>query len=349
MLVFAMQQILETNPLALSIANTVKDYRVGDLTAPTALHVCRWVSQFDSALQLQILHEMDRLLKVTYITKDDTIGFLRGLLTNTELSGNAPRQFWQAANFLDIQLGGNSQSEMITMFSELMKEDMGLQIVRNKTTKGPFIYLDEISFTGNRVRNDLNEWVKNDAPSSSVVHVIVVASHSGGEWYAKRSVQETAAKCQKVVSLKWWRATDLEERKKYSNTSDVFRPSSLPSDARTLEYVRMLEATGYPPALRDAGKMGKCHVFDTEAGRHLLEQAFWTAGLEIRRKCTNLKETHRPLGYSSLATLGFGSTVLTFRNCPNNCPLALWAGDPWYPLFARKNNERRQTADAFGF
>jgi hypothetical protein len=39
-----------------------------------------------------------------------------------------------------------------------------------------------------------------------------------------------------------------------------------------------------------------------------------------------------------LETLGFGSLIVTFRNCPNNTPLALWAGDPWYPLFPRITN-----------
>ncbi|MCZ2075826.1 MAG: hypothetical protein LC130_12610 [Bryobacterales bacterium] len=46
----------------------------------------------------------------------------------------------------------------------------------------------------------------------------------------------------------------------------------------------------------------------------------------------------RPLGYAALKTLGFGATVVTYRNYPNNCPLGLWAGSPWYPLFRRKTN-----------
>jgi hypothetical protein len=44
------------------------------------------------------------------------------------------------------------------------------------------------------------------------------------------------------------------------------------------------------------------------------------------------------VGNMVLSTLGFGSTIVTFRNCPNNAPLAFWAGDPWYPLFPRKIN-----------
>jgi hypothetical protein len=58
----------------------------------------------------------------------------------------------------------------------------------------------------------------------------------------------------------------------------------------------------------------------------------------VRNMCPLLKDFHRPLGLVPLQTLGFGSTIVTFRNCPNNCPLVLWAGHPWYPLFPRKNN-----------
>ena len=56
-------------------------------------------------------------------------------------------------------------------------------------------------------------------------------------------------------------------------------------------------------------------------------------------------EMLKPLGYS-LFDPGFGSMFVTYRNCPNNCPLALWYGNPeypsnhpfsrWYPLFPRK-------------
>ncbi len=54
--------------------------------------------------------------------------------------------------------------------------------------------------------------------------------------------------------------------------------------------------------------------------------------------CPNLGESQRPLGHTSLEALGFGSMIVTFRNCPNNAPLALWVGAPWYPLFPRTTN-----------
>ncbi|WP_449265039.1 phosphoribosyltransferase-like protein, partial [Escherichia coli] len=56
--------------------------------------------------------------------------------------------------------------------------------------------------------------------------------------------------------------------------------------------------------------------------------------------CPNLSATQRPLGHITLDTLGFGSLIVTFRNCPNNAPLALWVGEPWYPLFPRTTNSQ---------
>jgi hypothetical protein len=78
----------------------------------------------------------------------------------------------------------------------------------------------------------------------------------------------------------------------------------------------------------------------------LLEQQFLLAGLKIRSFYRNPQAVLRPLGYHCLKDLGFGATVVTYRNCPNNCPLAWWwdtAAIPasrsrgrWYPLFPRK-------------
>ena len=78
------------------------------------------------------------------------------------------------------------------------------------------------------------------------------------------------------------------------------------------------------------------YVFLTRADR----------GLKIRSFYRNPQAVLRPLGYHCLKDLGFGATVVTYRNCPNNCPLAWWwdsAAIPgsrcrgrWYPLFPRR-------------
>ena len=131
---------------------------------------------------------------------------------------------------------------------------------------------------------------------------------------------------------------ELEDRRSEIDDSDVLRPVHIPDHDLSQKYAGMLAKQGFPPILRKPGRVGPAKLFSSEAGRDLLEQEFLKAGTEIRSKCPDLIEYQRPLGNSVLRTLGFGAMSVTFRNCANNCPLALWAGDPWRPLFQRKTN-----------
>ena len=51
----------ERNELLSSITATTADYREGDFVAPTPAHAERWVNQFNAAVQLPILREMDHV------------------------------------------------------------------------------------------------------------------------------------------------------------------------------------------------------------------------------------------------------------------------------------------------
>ena len=183
--------------------------------------------------------------------------------------------------------------------------------------------------------SDLVRWIRDDAPLESNVHVIVIAFHRYGQYYANRNIKKIAGAEGKKVNLKWWRCVEIEDRKKYIDTSDVLRPTKLPIDRPTRDYANGLQ---HAQVLRNPGNVGGNAFFSSEAGRSLLEQEFLKVGVEIRRICPLLNKYQRPLGNMVLETLGCGSMLVTFRNCPNNAPLALWAGDPWYPLFPRKIN-----------
>jgi hypothetical protein len=50
------------NELLTSIATTIQDYRAGEISKPTPAHVDRWVKQFDVAVQLPLLSELDHVL-----------------------------------------------------------------------------------------------------------------------------------------------------------------------------------------------------------------------------------------------------------------------------------------------
>ncbi len=76
--------------------------------ATTPEYVERWVNQFDAAVQLPILREMDHVLKQTYYSKETVQNFLSGLFNTTKLVGDDPSAFWKSVSFLDIQ-GGAAQ------------------------------------------------------------------------------------------------------------------------------------------------------------------------------------------------------------------------------------------------
>ena len=168
-----------------------------------------------------------------------------------------------------------------------------------------------------------------------MVHVIVIALHRGGQYYARTNLEKAAQQCGKKIQFTWWRIVELEDRKTYINKSDVLRPTRIPADVTTQAYV---DAMTHKPVLRTPPGIGDLKIFSSDEGRELLEQQFLAKGAYIRTVCPLLNKYQRPLGNMLLETLGFGSTIVTFRNCPNNAPLVFWAGDPWYPLFQRKTN-----------
>ena len=325
----------ERNDLLASIAATSADYREGDLVAPTPAHVERWVNQFDADVQLPILREMDHVLKQTYFSRKATRSFLARLYQTEKLVGDDPCAFWKGTKFLDIQGGGASQKEMLALVSKVLSTKCGFEAADCGTAPHAFAYLDDAIFTGNRVRRDLETWIAKDAPTEAKVHVITIALHSGGQYYANGKIKVAARSAGKNIGFNWWRAIELEDQRVNTNSSDVLRPVAIPDDDPVKEYV---EAMNHKPHLRTAGQVGGKKIFSSDEGRKLLEQEFLKAGVRIRNLCLQMNQYQRPLGNSLLETLGFGSLIVTFRNCPNNAPLVLWAGDPWYPLFPRTTN-----------
>ncbi|WP_133000237.1 phosphoribosyltransferase-like protein [Luteimonas arsenica] len=339
----------QRDDLLASIANTIQDYRDGSLPQPIPAHVERWVQQFDAAVQLPILQEVDHVLKNIYFSKEKVSQFMRGAIRTQKLTGDNVQQFWCNANFLDIQGGGDSQTDMLALFSEQLTGEFGFGIDGCGRGGDVFIYLDDGIFTGNRVRRDLEGWVRDHAPAQAKVHVICIAQHSGGQYYANTKIQEVIRASGKSVDITWWHAIVLEDRRAYSASSDVLRPTVIPNDPAVQAYVAAMQ---YQPTLRAAGNPGTAGLFSNDTAKILLEQEFLKAGVHIRQICPNLGTTQRPLGHMTLETLGFGSLIVTYRNCPNNAPLAFWVDAPWYPLFPRTTNTqtavRRMFADLTG-
>jgi hypothetical protein len=256
-------------------------------------------------------------------------------VSNKNLAGEKPKDFWTNAKFLDIQSRGHSQTEFLKLFAVPLKEKTGLDLAKCGAQPACYVYLDDGIFTGMTLIQSLSTWLKGDAPQNAVLHVIVIAGHIGGKQYAQTELNKVAKQLGKTIEFHWWALLSLEDRKININISDVLRPTIVPNDERTQVYAKSLQ---YSPVLRAPGNVGAKKFFSSEEGRNLLEQQLLMKGSLIRELSPRLPVYARPLGGMVLQTLGFGSTFVTYRNCPNNTPLAFWAGNPWNPLFPRKTN-----------
>lgn len=338
----------EKQPLLESVANTIADYREGEIVKPTPQHVEKWVSQFHTDVQVPLLMELDHVLKHTYFERATVNKFLGRLVQNDNLTGGSHCEFWKSANFLNIQQNGQSQREMLQLFDETLQSHCGLKIEDCGSAEGLYIYLDDAIFSGRRVGNDLSKWIKEAAPSLGKVHVIVLATHMG-QWQVEKRLREEAKAKNKNITFTWWRAITIENRKTYRKNAEVLWPMSLPEDEQLHAYLNLPDEHKFPFEPRPGGGVFEHKIFSSEEGRNLLEQELLIAGVKIRSLCQNPSRSVRPLGFNAFG-LGFGSTIVTFRNCPNNCPLALWWGNPelgtynplsqWYPLFPRKTYDQ---------
>lgn len=145
------------------------------------------------------------------------------------------------------------------------------------------------------MRRDLEAWLSN-APKSAQVHVIAFADHTGN-YFARQKMDEAIRASGKDIKVKWWHLIQLEDRKTYTDNSDVLRPASIPEDENVASYVAGMR---YKPHLRTPGKTGALGIFSSEAGRNLLEQEFLKAGANICSECPFLGASQRPLGHSTL-------------------------------------------------
>ena len=317
-----------------SIAEQIADYREGEVPRPTAAHVDRWIKQFPDGVQDAMLAELHHVFNKTYFSRKTFDSFLRSLAKNKKFTGDDPASFWSNAHLLDCQQGGSSQRELLALFSEIIKQEYGA----DGEGDGPYVYIDDAIFSGTRVKCDLTDWIRNHAPNEAEVRIVAAAIHTGVEYYAKKELNKVIEESGKKLKLDWWRCITPENRLTYRYSSDVLWPTALPDDPHVAAYAQYLEGEGRPAQLRQPGSVGGSKFFSSEEGRILLEQQFLIAGACIRAIATNMPPALRPLGFTGLKTLGFGSVIVTFRNCPNTCPLPFWAGDPWYPLFPRSTN-----------
>jgi hypothetical protein len=207
---------------------------------------------------------------------------------------------------------------------------------------------------------DFSKWLVDEAPASGHVHIIVAAIHAYAEYRllkATGNLREIAAKTGKTFGFTIWRAATLQDKRTAMWNSDVLRPrgpidhplvvSYLEELSREVEERRAEGKTAYGVEWRTADGIGASGLFSSTAARTRYEEQMLIAGCRVKEMCKNLPRHVRPLGVSNFVSLGFGSLLVTHRNCPNNCPIAWWVDEPWRALLPRRTNSTTALARMF--
>lgn len=337
-----------TNPLLGQICNVVIDYRRGEVPPPSPRHVARWVEQFADSLQEPLLCAILGILEKSYFSERRIRKFFDSIVQSEMIGDEAPVSFWRESNFLHIQRKGSSQTEFLDLFSLILLRRLGFPVEACGGSPSRYIYLDDFIFSGNRIKEDLLRWLDETDSDSGEVHVIVIAAHALGAYFFRRDFEQKCKDLRKSIDLFIWNELSLENRKSYADRSDVLWPSHIPEDECVQNVIEM--ENKFPFAPRTGESLGQNELFRNNEGRTLLEEQFLVAGARMRARCSNPSTMMKPLGYSPFG-LGFGAVVCSYRNCPNNAPLALWWGMPdagedsplshWYPLLPRRTNSER--------
>lgn len=254
----------ERSDLLASIANTVKDYRAGEIPELMPAHVDRWICQFDREVQDPILRELDYVLKRTYVSKPKAQQLFGAIVARF------PCDFWRAAHILNIQENGNSQAEIREILGLSIREKCGSDVDYRGSAGGVFVYLDDAIFTGNRIIQDLSNWMRRGAPDEAQMYVMVIAAHESGKYWINANKNLNDIKAQKRIDVRIWcfKGFAFESRRAYRNQSDVLWPVAGVYESESFQ----------PRALQPRVS----RVFSSEQGRQLLEREFLNAGLKIR-------------------------------------------------------------------
>ena len=316
----------ERDEILISISETIADYRSGEIDPASPDHVDRWIRQFDTDVQMPILRELDYVFKRTYVSKYDAKRLLRGIVTKY------PGDFWSQSRILNIQQDGNSQSDMIELMKPILLDEHAYSVEIEPNSAKYSIYLDDAIFTGNRIISDLSNWRPNELMNTTALYIFVFSLHTSGRYWIEKNKAKFSSHFTGKPHFACFPKYKFESRRTYRNSSHVLWPTK-----------ETYSQDNFAPRLPGASDN---RVFSSESGRQLLEKELLNAGCRIRGFASEPSPVLKPLGFSNFQP-GFGSLFVTYRNCPNNAPLALWYGDPgkyptnhplgkWYPLLPRR-------------
>ena len=204
-------------------------------------------------------------------------------------------------------------------------------------SKNILIYIDDLLFSGGTLLCSLQN--RKSMLETKKILFIFLETHSGGEHYVTNQLKLNG------IKFNLWRLICLNNYNAFPNNSDVYWPiawtaEEIKNEPLLDQYIKDSIEPRFKPQWRYPEIcIGTNKIFTCPENRIKIEREFLIAGLKLREKTNTFMQ---PLGFSKFA--GFGATVITYRNVPNNAPLCIWWGNPgnqgglgnWYPLMRRR-------------
>lgn len=335
--------------VAQQIYDIIKDYRNEDGIYITIDNIMEWACQFgDDALFM--LEELLHLLKKVYCSKDDAYQALRNIVNKQykDYGFSSFEEYLQSTCFLRLQPEGKSQTVLIDMLDELVKEKTGKCLADYASyPKRLFVYLDDILATGGTIRRNLLDWLAIDNHAEHLVkkeiqlELSIICVHTWGlsflQYGLSQAYPELKIPCRFGYEIQ-------NHLKLYNQDLNI----AIPVKKQPVEiqnYLASLTAKKYEEyAYRDEDKPAVEVFFTSAENRVRYENLLLEKGLHIIRQIKGeVNPNIRPLGLinPNYKTFGLGTHFFTWRNVPNNCPLVFWwnvEGHGWKPLFLPKRN-----------
>ena len=303
-----------------------------------------WIEQFPLQERHGLLVALTSTLERTYVWERDVTKFLERQVGS--------RSLWSQTFLCRGAQHGRSHKWATGVVEASVAKYRGRDLINpagiNWHSARNHLFIDDAVFSGGRLREDYcalwdrtesDAWTPRtpaDGPLS--IYILHYVTHTAAradmaEWVDTRLRQRGFD-----AELKWISSPEhcYEDLSFHSARSDVLWPSELTPSARESERFASVDHTLRQEELLPNDRTSR--LFPDPRMRRTLEDALLDAGMDILGR---MSKRWPPLGYAGERIrerpLGFGTLAISFRNCPNNAPLALWWDtQDWIPLFPRR-------------
>jgi hypothetical protein len=300
-------------------------------------HTRAWVDQFPVTSRVPLLEAMTTTLERTFVWKEDVDDYFTGLVSKPD--------FWRNSHICRGAMRGESHDLATDVVIGAIQQKLGPKALTGERTQwhtaSNHVFVDDAIYSGTRVIEDYGQWwnsaeVIARTPQAGPLNVYfwTYILHQTGKENIERWINSNLRTHGYNVNVRFVSSRIYEDRTPYRDHSDVLWPSEMTERAGQSR----LHLANRHDLLRRAGA-GASTVFRDERQRRILESELLDASIDISK---GLERPWTPLGYGR-KPFGFGSLAVSYRNCPNNSPLALWWSLPgWDALFPRVTYAQRE-------